>query len=380
MDKAKRIGDIHSLKISDIDIGERARDAMGDIDSMALSLQIEGQLLPIVVDLSTGGRYKLVEGERRIRAALRNNWTHIECIMLETLTDLRRDELELIHCLQRKQLDFLEEARAVKRLTDKRKKEGIMGGMAKFGRSVRNKDVAMELNMTESRMSENLRIAEADEDHPELAAVAKSRTEFLRKIRNKDFYVQDGGTMQSKYKENFIVTTPMGCVETVNDKIVDLAILDPDRVDSDLFEAVYKRLKIMGQVIVFCPHADIHTWEEMFKAKKMNIGMQPYIWHIKGEGNYQNFIWAAKNLTSPNKPMTNMITASKPVDSLSVKSKPIQLVSNIIKCCTDKGSFILVPQCEDIETVRCAIEMGRNIRAASANKILRDRLILSVSQ
>jgi hypothetical protein len=325
-------------------------------------------------------QYKLVEGERRIRAAKASNWKEIECIMLETLTDLRRDELELVHCLQRKQLNFLEEARAVKRLTDKRKKEGIMGGMAKFGRSVRNKDVAMELNMTESRMSENLRIADADEAHPDMAVGAKTRAEYLRRVRSKEYYVPDGGVMQSKYKENFIVTTPMGCVETVNDKIVDLAILHPDRVDSDLLDAVFKRLKVMGQIIVFCPHADIHTWEELFKAKKMNIGMQPYIWHIKGEGNYQNFIWAAKNLTSPNKPMTNMIAASKPTDSLSVKSKPIQLVTNIIQCCTDRGGFILVPQCEDIETVRCAVEMGRNIRAASANKILRDRLILSVSK
>jgi ParB/RepB/Spo0J family partition protein len=378
MDKAKRIGDIHELRISDIEIGERARSAMGDIESMAMSLRIEGQLLPIVVDVAPGGKYKLVEGERRIRAATLNNWKKIECILLETLTDLKRAELELVHCLQRQQLSFIEEATAVKRLTEKRKTEGIMGGIAKFGKSIRNKDVAIELNMSESRMSENLRIAEALEDYPELEAQVSSRSEFLRRVRNKDYFVADGGQLQSTYKENFLVTTPLGCIETINDKIIDLAILHPDRVDADLFEAVYKRLKMMGQVIVFCNHADTHTWEELIRSKKMNVGMQPYIWHIKDKGDYQNFLWAGKNLTSPNKPLQNMISAAMPEKSMSPKAKPMQLMSNIIKCCTERGSFVVVPQCEDIETIRCAVDTGRNIRAATANKILRDRLILSV--
>ena len=378
MEQAKRIGDIHELKISDIMVGDRARANLGDLDSLALSLRIEGQLLPLVVDKAAGGKYKLVEGERRIRAAKLNSWKHIECIMLNTLTDLKRAELELIMCVQRQQLSYIEEAQAVRRLTEKRKKEGMIGGMVKFGRSIRNKDVAMELNMSESRMSENLRIADAIEDHPELEGQVCGRSEFLRKVRNHEFFVPDDGALQSTYKENFLVTTPMGCMETINDKIIDLAVLHPDRIDTDLLESVYKRLKTTGQIVLFCEHRDIHSWEELLRGKKMNIGHQPYIWHIKDEGNYQPFLWAGKNLTSPIKPLQNMISAARPNKSLSSKAKPLQLMSNIVKCCTDRGSFVVVPQCEDIETIRCCVESGRNVRAASANKILRDRLILSV--
>lgn len=375
----ERVGDsIVKIKINDVIIGDRARTEMGDIESMALSLQIEQQLLPIIVDIAAGGKYKLVEGERRIRAARQLGWTMIEAILLNTLTDVRRKELELIHCVQREQLTFMEEANAVKKLVEARKNAVLTGGIAKFGRTIRNKDVAMELNMTESRMSENLKIATALEEHPELCADTSSRTEFLRKVRNRDYFVPDGGHLQTTYKENFLVTTPMGCLDTINDKIIDLVILHPDKFNKELLTESYKRLKSTGQVILFCPHQDMRRWEDALQELKMNMGPQPYIWHIKGENDYQNYLWAGKNLLSPIRPMMNMIQAARPEGNLSGKSKPMQLMTNIIKCTTERSAFVVIPCCEDIESVRCCIELGRNVRAATSNKIMRDRLVLSV--
>jgi hypothetical protein len=37
MDKVRRVGNIHTIKISDVDVGDRARDEMGDIDSVQAS-------------------------------------------------------------------------------------------------------------------------------------------------------------------------------------------------------------------------------------------------------------------------------------------------------------------------------------------------------
>lgn len=377
---SEEVGVIKRIKIADIIVGERFRQDFADMDEFALSLNIKGQQLPIIVDKATGGKYTLVEGERRIRALKMNGETKVNAIALDTLTKIERMELELLHGIQRQNFPFMVEAMATKKIVEERKRKGTSGGMAKFGRSITNKEVAVELSMSESRMSENLRIAEAVEDHPELEANARSRSRFLREIRSGAFFVADGGAFQSTYKENFTITTPLGCLDTINDKIIDLCILNPDKLEPELFVQVERRLKLSGQVIVFCDHKDLHDWEQLMSNNGMNIGERPYIWHIKVEGDYQNYIWAGKNMTSPMRPMQNMISAARPAKSLHPKAKPMQLVSNIIKCCTERGGFVVVPDCPDIETVRCCVETGRNVRAATQNKILRDKLILSVTK
>jgi hypothetical protein len=380
MDKVERVGDIKRLKISDIIIGDRFRTNFDDMDSFALSLNIKGQQLPIIVDLAEGKKYKLVEGERRIRALKMNGETMVDAITLNTLSDVDRMELELLHSIQRENFDFMTEARATKKIVEARRRAGNSGGMAKFGRGITNKEVAVELAMTESRMSENIRIANALDDRPELEAIMKSRTKFLREIRTGSFFVPDGGAMQSTYQENFIITTPLGCMDTINDKIIDLAILHPDKIELELFMEIERRLKLSGQIIIFCSHADCYEWEKILKNNGMNVGPRPYIWHIKGEEDYQNFLWAGRNMLSPNKPLQNMISAARPLKSLHPKAKPMQLMSNIIKCCSDRGAFVVIPDCPDIETVRACVETGRNVRAATSNKILRDKLILSVTK
>jgi len=378
VEKAKRVGTIPKVKISDIIIGERIRTDMADLDSMALSLQIEGQLQPLIVTVAPEGKYHLIEGERRIRAAKSLGITALDCDIFESLPELRRKEIELITCVQRQNLSFIEEARAVKMLTDRRRAEAQQGGLSQHGRRLRNKDVAVELNMTESRMSENLRIAAAVEDYPELEAECLKRHEFLRRIRNGEHQILRGGVLQTLYQENFLVMNPLDCMNTINDKIIDLAILHPKHLDTALLDEVVKRLTLGGQIIVFTEHIDIHAWEMALKESGLNVGAKPYIWHIKDKGDYLNYIWAGKNRTSPMRPIPNMLGGSTPPNALSHKAKPMQLLNYIIKCCTERGNFVVVPECEDIETVRCCIEVGRNIRAACSNKIMRDKLILSV--
>lgn len=379
MDKPERVG-IKSIPIKDIIVGDRYRKDMADLQNLGLSMQIEGQLLPLVVDIAEGGKYRLIEGERRIRAAKLVGMKELECIMWSTLTELRRKELELVMCVQRQQLHYMEEARAVKDLVDRRKKEGMVGGITKFGTVVRNKDIAVELNMTAARMSEDLRIATALEDRPELEALGYSRSEFLRKVRNREFEAPDDGYFQGVYKQNFIVTTPLGCMETINDRIIDLCILHPDKVDPTLLQEVIKKLKITGQLIIFSTHKECYDWEKILTNNGFNVGPQPYIWHIKDGGDYQNYLWSSPNLLGPLRPMQNMLSASRPNKCLHNKGKPMQLVSNIIKCCTERGAFVVIPECHDIETVRCCVESDRNVRAAVNSKIERDRLILSATK
>jgi ParB family transcriptional regulator, chromosome partitioning protein len=87
------------------------------LDELAESIRQVGLLQPVVVRAIGTGRYELVMGERRWRAAERAGLTEIGAIVKQTQDDdLLRDAL--IENLHRQQLDPLEEAAAYQQLLD----------------------------------------------------------------------------------------------------------------------------------------------------------------------------------------------------------------------------------------------------------------------
>jgi ParB family transcriptional regulator, chromosome partitioning protein len=87
------------------------------LDELADSIRAVGLLQPVVVRSVGAGRYELIMGERRWRAAQRAGLTEIGAIVRQTQDDdLLRDAL--IENLHRQQLDPLEEAAAYQQLLD----------------------------------------------------------------------------------------------------------------------------------------------------------------------------------------------------------------------------------------------------------------------
>jgi ParB family transcriptional regulator, chromosome partitioning protein len=87
------------------------------LDELAESIRQVGLLQPVVVRAAEPGRYELVMGERRWRAAQRAGLTEIGAIVKQTHDDeMLRDAL--IENLHRQQLDPLEEAAAYQQLLD----------------------------------------------------------------------------------------------------------------------------------------------------------------------------------------------------------------------------------------------------------------------
>jgi ParB family chromosome partitioning protein len=87
------------------------------LDELADSISAVGLLQPVVVRAAGPGRYELIMGERRWRAAQRAGLTEIGAIVKQTQDDdLLRDAL--IENLHRQQLDPLEEAAAYQQLLD----------------------------------------------------------------------------------------------------------------------------------------------------------------------------------------------------------------------------------------------------------------------
>ena len=86
--------------------------------SLTASVRELGVLQPILVRVADGGRYELIAGERRWRAAKRAGLVSIPAIVKETSTDILSLEQALVENLHRQDLNPLEEAAAYQQLIE----------------------------------------------------------------------------------------------------------------------------------------------------------------------------------------------------------------------------------------------------------------------
>lgn len=112
--------DLRSLDISSISpLPGQPRTHFDDaaLAELAESIRVRGVIQPIIVRPLGGGRYQLVAGERRWRAAQKAQLHQIPALVRE-LDDREVMALALIENLQREDLNPVEEARAYRRLGD----------------------------------------------------------------------------------------------------------------------------------------------------------------------------------------------------------------------------------------------------------------------
>jgi ParB family chromosome partitioning protein len=87
---------------------DQPRQALGDLTELTASIREKGILEPLLVRRVTG-RFEIIAGERRYRAAVEAGLRELPCIVRET-SDAEMMELALIENLQRKDLTPFEEA------------------------------------------------------------------------------------------------------------------------------------------------------------------------------------------------------------------------------------------------------------------------------
>jgi ParB family transcriptional regulator, chromosome partitioning protein len=88
-----------------------------ELRELASSIQARGVLQPVLVRAVVGGRYELIAGERRLRAARLANLDRIPALVRSTEED-ERLELALIENMARENLNPVEAARACAALVD----------------------------------------------------------------------------------------------------------------------------------------------------------------------------------------------------------------------------------------------------------------------
>ena len=87
------------------------------LEELAQSIRSNGIIQPLLVRRVENGRYQLIAGERRWRAAQRAGLFKVPCVVRE-IPDDKMLELALIENIQRQELNAIEEAHAYKRLIE----------------------------------------------------------------------------------------------------------------------------------------------------------------------------------------------------------------------------------------------------------------------
>jgi ParB family chromosome partitioning protein len=89
----------------------------GELEDLVNSIKQYGIIQPLVVSPLPDGKYQLIAGERRLRAAQVLELAKVPCLV-RNARELEKLELALIENIQRTNLNPIEEARAYKKLID----------------------------------------------------------------------------------------------------------------------------------------------------------------------------------------------------------------------------------------------------------------------
>ena len=142
----------------DIDLLEpndyQPRGLMEDerLDNLAQSIRSNGIIQPIVARKLDAGRYQIIAGERRWRAAQRAGLEKVPVVIKDvtSLEKQRRLEMALIENIQREDLNPIEEAHAYQKLVDE------------FG--LKHDDIAAQVGKDRSSVANTLRLLRLPEE------------------------------------------------------------------------------------------------------------------------------------------------------------------------------------------------------------------------
>lgn len=167
------------LKLTEIRIGKRIREDLGDIKGLAQSMDIIGQLNPILID----NNFNLISGERRFQAAKSLKWEVIEVKKYSDLTEEEKLVIEIEENIKRKDLTWPEQIKSTERLHNLQ--VSIHGGAKQHiggGWSIRK--TSEMLKEAEGKTIQDLKLAKAMIRDPELASKSTKKaaySEFKKK-------------------------------------------------------------------------------------------------------------------------------------------------------------------------------------------------------
>ena len=170
--KATHVGRLISIDKLDPN-PDQPRNDPGDLTELTASIQEKGVLEPLLVRPTIMGRWMIIAGERRWRAATAAGLEEVPCIEMD-VDDSGVAEIALIENMQRKDLTPWEEA------------DGLRALCERFGYT--HEDVARKVGKSRSTVTEALSIASIPEPIREICRDSEitSKSLLLQIVRQPD--------------------------------------------------------------------------------------------------------------------------------------------------------------------------------------------------
>jgi hypothetical protein len=378
-------GLIQNIPIARVIIGNRQREDLGDIVSLQLSIETKGLQYPIIVQPRDDGNFTLLAGGRRLQAFKELQRREIPAIFRDQLDEISRQELELEENIQRKQLNYLEEAKAISKI-DKLKREkygsALPGRFAPKG-GWTQRDTAKALGFSEGKISQDIQIAEAVEKYPELASLP-SRRDVLRELDRIVSGLKPLDRIEAADKsieESFISMSVTDAIKNIPSDTVDLLILDyTEEIFQETFSEIKRMLKLTGQGFIFASFDRLLRVKEYMHEVKLMYQEKPFVWHIKAQDDYIPFLWFSRNLQEPNKGFKKLHAYSQDKDALHSLAKPRELYYEMINRCSDRGNQIVHLTAHDLNCIKTGLELRRNVRAFCPLATLWEQYHINISR
>lgn len=414
------------IPIASIHIEDRTREDFGDLQGKAESLRRFGQLVPILVQELPDGQYRLIDGERRTRAARLLEWTEIDAVTRsEDMTPLQLKLLEIETTIQRKDFTWQERAKGTAELVRLRQElygTGKMGRTQASDEGVHKQDVAEELNVSPSTLSNRLEVAKALELFPELANEEKESHAVMKFRRLKEAAIlaelaRRGATSTSQYIECGDCLEVLPKMDAAS---VDVVLFDPPW-GIDLMESLqqskynageegglaqddleYSRHLSAAALIeldrVMKPNSFIYTffaieqysWWTNILSRFFTVHPIPMIWDKGSHGTvflgatwphgYECILFARKGTPKLLKAQYDVLHHPRPAATkrIHVNEKPVSLYQELISVSVPPQSTILDPTCGSGASIEAAIKCQCIARGIEMNPTVHAKAVARV--
>jgi ParB/RepB/Spo0J family partition protein len=233
------VGEVAMVPLESIEVGDRAREEMGDLNSVEKSIKEDGLISPLAVKRLSNGSYLLLAGERRYVILSRNKVERVPVrIYPDDLSDLQMKSIEMAENFYRKDFEYWESDNLFREMHELQQKIHGIKARGPGGSGWTLKDTAEMAGVTDASVSTAIKRSEAREAFPELFETCKSQKDASKLIQKlneevtKDQIARKLEAAKTKGKLNqlskcYILKDFFKGVKEIPDGIMHLVEIDP---------------------------------------------------------------------------------------------------------------------------------------------------------
>jgi ParB/RepB/Spo0J family partition protein len=429
------VGKVAMVDISSIEVGNRARKEMGDIQELETSLKESGLISPLAVKELPDNKYYLLAGERRLIALKRSNATIIPVrIYSNNLSDIEIKIVEKSENFFRKDMEYWEYDNLIKEIHELKKQIHGTAAPGPGGSGWTLKDTAKLAGVTDASVSTAIKRAEVREAFPELFGDCKTQKDASKIIKKMDEMLtkeqiakrledtRSNGKLNQLAK-CFIIKDFFEGVAGIPDNIMHLVEIDPPyAIDLNALkktdgESIYNQSEynevptsdyqdFMRRVFTQCYRVmNEHSWLlcwfapephfEMIYNELINAGFNTTrmcgVWN-KGFGqakrpeihlanSYEMFFYAWKGRPALNKQGRANVFSFSPVSpqqKTHPTERPIEMMREIYDTFAFTGSRVFIPFLGSGSGLIAADQLGMSPVGFELSKSYRDAFLVKL--